>query len=38
MRFLAILPMDLGIKSFENDKALVIVTESIEMAPVWPGR
>lgn len=38
MRFLAILSMDLGIKSLENDKALVIVTESIDMALVWPGR
>lgn len=38
MRFLAILPIDLGIKSLENSKALIIVTESIEMAPVCPGR
>lgn len=38
MRCLAILSMDLGIKSLENDKALVVVTESIDMAPVWPGR
>lgn len=38
MRFLAILQMDLGIKSFENGKALIVVTRSMEMAPIWPGR
>lgn len=38
MRFLALLPMDLRIKSLENGKALIIVTESVEMTPVWPGR
>lgn len=38
IEFLALLPMDLGIKSLENGKALIIVTESIDMAPVWSGR